>query len=80
MDVIFTGEQALKLGLIDTLGSFEDAVKIAAKLSGMKGKPFVVEAEEAENTCRYNLRRFFSNIHLFEKDFIEQPMLQYKLN
>lgn len=43
---IFTGEQALKIGLIDELGNIEDAVKIAATLSGIKGEPVVVTKEE----------------------------------
>ena len=43
---IFTGEQALKIGLIDELGNLEDAVKIAAKLSGIKGEPVVVTKKE----------------------------------
>lgn len=32
---IFTGRQAYQLGLVDTLGSFEDAVKIAGDLVGI---------------------------------------------
>jgi len=36
---VFTGEQALKLALIDTLGTFDDAIKFAAKLGGISGEP-----------------------------------------
>lgn len=43
---IFTGEQALKAGLIDEIGNLEDAVKIAGKLSGIKGEPEVVSKKE----------------------------------
>lgn len=43
---IFTGEQALKVGLVDELGNLEDAVKTAAKLSGIKGEPVVVTKKE----------------------------------
>jgi protease IV len=43
---IFTGEQALKIGLIDEIGNLEDAVKIAGKLSGIKGEPEVVSKKE----------------------------------
>lgn len=34
---IFTGRMALKLGLVDTLGSFDDAVSILKKICGIKG-------------------------------------------
>lgn len=36
---VFTGRQAMKLGLVDKLGDFYDAVDIAAKEAGIKGKP-----------------------------------------
>ena len=43
---VFTGEQALKVGLVDELGDLEDSVKAAAKLSGIKGEPEVVTKKE----------------------------------
>jgi protease IV len=43
---VFTGEQALKVGLVDELGNLEDAVKAAAKLSGIRGEPEVVTKKE----------------------------------
>ncbi len=43
---VFTGEQALKAGLVDEIGNLEDAVKAAAKLTGIKGEPSVVSKEE----------------------------------
>lgn len=43
---IFTGSQALNLGLVDELGNIEDAVKKAAELAGIKGKPVIVTKEE----------------------------------
>lgn len=36
---IFSGKQAKELGLVDEIGSCSDAVDIAAKLAGIKGKP-----------------------------------------
>lgn len=38
---IFTGRQALGLGLVDSLGDSQDAVKMAAELGGISGKPKV---------------------------------------
>jgi len=38
---IFTGRQAKEIGFIDTLGSFEDAVKIAGDLVGIE-RPYLV--------------------------------------
>jgi protease IV len=75
---VFTGAQALKLGLIDTLGSMEDAISIAAKLGGIKGKPTVVEERKPRTLVDLLLGDFLSRFHIFEKDFIEQPILQYR--
>ena len=36
---IFTGRQAKELGLVDELGDFEDAVKIAGKMGDIEGVP-----------------------------------------
>jgi protease-4 len=43
---VFTGEQALKVGLVDELGNLEDAVKTAAKLAGIRGEPVVISKKE----------------------------------
>jgi protease-4 len=43
---IFTGKQALDAGLVDELGNLDDAIKTAAKLSGIKGEPEVVSKKE----------------------------------
>ena len=39
---IFSGEQAKALGLVDTLGNFQDAVSEAAEIVGIEGDPKVV--------------------------------------
>ncbi len=38
---IYTGTKAKELGLVDELGSLDDAIKIAAELGGIEGKPEV---------------------------------------
>lgn len=43
---VYTGEQALKAGLVDELGNLEDAINVAAKLAGIKGEPSVVSKEK----------------------------------
>jgi len=39
---LFTGRQALKLGLVDELGDLSHAVRLAGTLSGIKGEPDAV--------------------------------------
>lgn len=40
---VYTGSQAKKVGLVDELGSFHDAVKLAGKKGGIVGEPTVQE-------------------------------------
>jgi len=39
---IFTGAQAIKLGLIDKLGNLQDAISMAGEMVGIKGEPTVI--------------------------------------
>jgi protease-4 len=39
---IFTGNQALELGLVDKIGGFEDAVSLAGQMAGLGEKPKVI--------------------------------------
>lgn len=43
---IFSGETAKELGLVDQLGNFQDAVDLAASLSGIDGEPTLVYPRE----------------------------------
>src|SRR5262249_31373533 len=36
---VFTGEEALGLKLVDRLGNLDDAVAVAAKMAGVRGRP-----------------------------------------
>ena len=62
---IFTGKQAVGMGLVDELGNLEDAIKVAAKLSGIKGEPSVVSKKEKfsfMDIVRGNLPKELSDI------------------
>jgi protease-4 len=43
---IFTGRQAVELGLVDDLGGLQDAITVSAEMAGIKGEPEVVTKEE----------------------------------
>jgi len=62
---IFTGKQAVSMGLVDELGNLEDAIKVAAQLSGIKGEPGVVSKKEKfsfMDIVRGNLPKELSDI------------------
>lgn len=40
---VYTGTRAKELGLVDEIGDYYDAIKIAADMAGIKGKPVIKE-------------------------------------
>jgi protease IV len=80
---VFTGRQSLKLRLIDTIGTYEDAINIACRFANIKGEPLIVKEKE-----KYNLLELFvenlSHIgilgfkHEIEDEYLNKPILQYK--
>lgn len=68
---IFTGEQALEQGLVDELGTLEDAIALAARMVGIKGKPIILKKEDRfsflrmlENKLTGNMMDLFPQIKL----------------
>jgi len=47
---IFTGEQAMELGLVDELGDLKDAINGAAKMAAIEGEPKVVYPEKKKKS------------------------------
>lgn len=47
---VYTGRQAESVGLVDGVGDFDDAVDLAAQLSGIRGEPTLVERIPPEMT------------------------------
>jgi len=62
---IFTGQQAKDLGLIDQLGTLEDAIAYAAKLAKIPGKPKVVKPEKKRGLLSWLLGQYsFAPSHI----------------
>lgn len=47
---VFTGQQSKDLGLVDVLGTFEDAISLAGLLSNIEGKPKTIEINKKNNS------------------------------
>ena len=52
---IFSGRQALEAGLVDRLGTLEDAVAVAARMGGIEGEPRVQEPVRRERLTLWDL-------------------------
>ena len=72
----FTGQQALNLGLIDMLGTYQDAVRLAARLTGITGKAKVVRPRKRKVTI-WDL--LFGDLEQFLVRYQTLPVLRYQL-
>ncbi|MCB0728831.1 MAG: signal peptide peptidase SppA [Ignavibacteriae bacterium] len=80
---VFTGRQAKEIGLVDSLGTYEDAVRIAGRMAGIEGDPVIVK-EKVRLSFVERMIEGFSNNEIksikedLKNEFINQPLLQYK--
>lgn len=78
---IFTGRQAKGLGLVDEIGNLEDTIRIAAEMSGIKGKPKVVTEEKRPSLLELLLGDTFSKGKFFRGEpFNRRISLDYILS
>ncbi len=76
---IFTGKQAFELGLVDTLGTLEDAIKIAKNMAGIKGEPRIVKEKKKKNLFDIIFEtKTIENLETLKSFFLNQPVLQYR--
>ena len=78
---VFTGEAAMAIGLIDTIGTFEDAVEIAGLLGDIEGPPAHVKERERRPSLFERLlgETRIADFLSLKDEFLNQPILQYRL-
>lgn len=77
---VFTGRQALRMGLVDTIGTFEDAVRILADLVNIDGEPSIVkERKRGATLFDYLLGNKVVELFGLKDKLLEQPILQYRM-
>lgn len=55
---VYTGQQALELGLVDRLGNLSDAIDVAAELGGIEGEPRLIEYQRTPSLTEMLLGGF----------------------
>lgn len=78
---IFTGRQAKENGLVDKLGTFEDALRLAGEMGGISGEPKTVKEKKYRRRSMFDLvgEELFGKALGFPKDWQEifSPGLKY---
>src|SRR4030095_7238334 len=75
---VFTGLQAKEYGLIDSLGTFEDAVRITSKLAGIEGEPRIIREKKKFSVFEELLGSKMEDVTAIKEKLFEEPILQYK--
>jgi protease-4 len=75
---VYTGARALELGLVDTLGTYEDAIRIAAQLSGIRGEPTVVKERKRYSLWETLLGDAVQSVADLKQGIFQRPVLSYR--
>jgi len=76
---VLTGWQAYEYGLVDTIGSYDDAIKYAAMLGGIEGEPKTVKEKKKQTFVELLNSQIADNPLNRAYDMFGTPRLQYKL-
>lgn len=71
---VWSGEEALQIGLVDVLGGLEDAIEIAKGMANIEGEYRVVEYPELEDPFQRLLKEFGAS---YETKIIEDRLGEY---
>ena len=75
---VFIGQQAVDLGLVDTLGTYEDAVRIAADLAGITGEPALVRERKSVPWWAPGLEDVTDTMNKLKTEILERPVLSFR--
>ncbi len=77
---VYTGRKAYELKLIDTLGTYQDAIKIAAQMGEIYGTPRVIKERKRERFSDLVFGEVRSGLNQMKNELLNQPIVQYRYN
>jgi protease-4 len=75
---VFTGEQAVREKLVDTLGTFEEAVAIAAAMAGIEGEPSIVKERKRVTFWNNVFGDVGETVKDLKQEILDRPVLSYR--
>jgi protease-4 len=75
---VFTGLQAKEIGLVDSIGTFEDAIRITAKMSGIEGEPRIIRERRSHSLFERLIGTSVEDITGIKQKLFGEPILQYR--
>ncbi|MGE5314069.1 MAG: signal peptide peptidase SppA [Acidobacteriota bacterium] len=76
---VYTGKRAYELKLVDTLGTYEDAIALAGRLANIKGVPATVRERKKERLSDILFGTVKNEVTSLKNELVNQPLLQYSL-
>lgn len=75
---VMTGEAAVAAGLIDTIGTYEDAILIAADLAGVEGEPSLVRERVRRSFWDGIFGETEEAVAKAARELLDRPVLSYR--
>lgn len=75
---VFTGEQAIGNGLVDTLGTYEDAIAITAELAGISGEPSLVRERRRRSLWDNIFGDVEETLKDIKQEIVDRPAVSYR--
>jgi protease-4 len=75
---VFTGEQALEEGLVDTIGTYEDAIGVAADMCGITGEPSIVKERKKHSFWDGMFGDVGESLSNLKEELINMPAVSYR--
>lgn len=75
---VYTGRKAYELHLVDTLGTYQDAIRIAADLAGIAGTPKIIKEKKKERLADMLFGEVRQEVTRWREEFVNQSIVQYR--
>ena len=75
---VFTGLQAKDIGLIDSIGTFEDAIRITSKMAGIEGEPRIVKERRRYSVFERLIGTSVDELTGIKQKLFNEPILQFR--
>ncbi len=76
---VYSGLQAYENHLIDTLGTYEDAIRITAVEANISGEPAIVKEVEKKSLFERMFGTTLRSVSRVKEELFDQPVLQYRM-
>ena len=75
---VYTGRKAYQLHLIDTLGTYQDAIMIAAELAGIDRSPKIIKEKKKEKLSDMLFGEMRGEVARWRDELLHQSIVQYR--